>query len=94
MKCILYGTGSGRLRVEDSLKKQHEIIGYSDSFSDYDQFENKPFYKPTELYKVKYDYIIICIGQKDVREEVIKNLKRYNIDPDKVFDFYKFYFHD
>lgn len=91
MKCILYGIGSARLRVEKYLRKEHQIVGYSDSFSTYEKFENKKFYKPIELVNAEYDIIIICIGDKAIRKSIIKNFKEYKIDLEKVFDFYEIY---
>lgn len=91
MKCILYGIGSGMLRAKKYLRKEHEIVGYSDSFAEYTEFQNKKFYRPQELANAECDFIIICIGNKDIREEVINNLKRYKVDAKKIFDFYAVY---
>lgn len=38
MKIIIYGLGSGRAIIEKCLKSEHEIIGYTDSFSEINLF--------------------------------------------------------
>ncbi|NMM61477.1 hypothetical protein HBE96_01915 [Clostridium sp. P21] len=91
MKIIIYGIGSGRLRVEKYLKMEHEIIGYSDSFFSSKCFNKKNFYKPKELLDIKFDFIIIAIGDGAISNKVVKDLISYQIKKEKIIEFYKVY---
>lgn len=91
MKCIIYGLGSGRLRVERYLKNEHDIIGYSDTFYVKDTFNDKKFYKPSELKSVYFDYIIICVGDISARTKIKKELVNYGVKSEKVIEFYLTY---
>lgn len=93
MKCIIYGLGSGRLRVERYLRDEHSVIGYTDTFFNNEFFNNKKFYKPKELYKQEFDVIIIAIGNKEIRENVYENLIKLQIDKNKIIDFYSIYYY-
>lgn len=64
MKIVLYGLGRGLELVEKNLREEHEIIGYSDSFSEINIFHGKPFYSPLELSTVDFDYLIITVRNR------------------------------
>lgn len=91
MNVIIYGIGSGRIRVEKYLKKCHKIIGYSDSFFGGNNFNDKKFYKPNNLLNVEFDYIIIAIGDGDISKKVFQDLINYKIEKTKILDFYENY---
>jgi len=91
MKCIIYGLGSGRLRIEKYLKDSNEIIGYSDSFYKEKEFNNRRFYKPEELVSVEFDFIIIGIGAYKIRESIFLDLVKYGVKAEKIIDFYGIY---
>ncbi len=88
MNIIIYGLGSGRLRVERYLKKEHQIIGYSDSFYEQKSFSNKNFYKPYELKNIKYDYIVLCIGEIVLSRKIEADLINLGVEKEKIINFY------
>ena len=91
MKCIIYGIGSGRLKVERYLKCDHEIIGYSDSFFKGKKFQNKIFYSPEELLKINFDILIIAIGDEKISEDICNKLIVLGIKKRKILNFYQTY---
>lgn len=91
MKCIIYGIGSGRLKVERYLKNSHKIIGYSDSFYKGIEFNEKRFYKPEELQNNQFDIIIISIGDKETSNKIYNYLIKNGIEKRKILDFYSTY---
>lgn len=91
MKIIVYGLGSGIDRVEKYIKNQHNIIGYSDSYYNGDNFNNRKFYKPSELKNVYFDYIVISVGDCIISSEIKKYLLGYGIEKEKIIDFYLVY---
>lgn len=91
MKCIIYGLGSGRIRIERYLKKEHCIIGYSDGFFKEEYFENRRFYKPNELLNADFNVIIIAVGNLTIADKIEKNLIGLGISSGKIINFYKYY---
>ena len=61
MKIILYGLGKGLDFVTQKIKKEYEIIGYTDSYAEITVFRNRPFYKLEDICQVSFDYIVITI---------------------------------
>ena len=91
MKIIIYGMGRGLQFIEESLKKEHEIIGYSDSFLKLKIFHGKPFYSIDELKTAseRSDYIILAIFDKRTALEMQERLCReHGIPLTKILPFY------
>lgn len=91
MRCIIYGLGSGRIRIERYLKKEHNIAGYSDSFFEGESFNNRKFYKPDQLINADFDIIIIAVGKLTIADSIEKKLIGLGIAYDKIINFYKIY---
>ncbi|MBN1044494.1 MULTISPECIES: hypothetical protein [unclassified Clostridium] len=91
MKVILYGIGSGRLRAEKYKKITTNIIGYSDSFFKEKYFNGKRFYTLNDLQNVRFDFIVICIGDLKIANNIVKQLIQSGIQPKKIVNFYEEY---
>lgn len=90
MKCIIYGLSTIRQTIESYIKEDIEIIGYSDSFSDIENFNGKKFYKPKELLKIEFDVIVIAIETFVDCVDVEENLVSMGIKSKKIVPFYRF----
>lgn len=90
MKIVIYGLGQGNEYIESILKSEHEIIGYSDSYSQIKIYKGKKFYKPEELSSIIFDYLIITIRNRKESWKVYELLtgSRYSISKKKVIPFY------
>lgn len=90
MKIVIYGLGKGNKYIEDNLKTEHEIIGYSDSYTNIKVYKGIKFYKPEELAQLSFDYIIISIRNRKECWKVYELLtgEEYGIDKGKVIPFY------
>lgn len=88
MKIILFGIGQGLDLVERKLKKQHEILGYMDSFSKLTIFQEKPFYTLKTIYNLDYDYIVITIRERKEAWRVYKLLIENGVYSKKIIPFY------
>lgn len=91
MKCIIYGLGSGQIRIEKYLNKEHHIVGYSDSFFEGKYFKDKRFYRPNELLNIDFDIIIIAVGDLTIASKIEKYLLELEIGVEKIMNFYKHY---
>lgn len=74
MKIIIYGLGKWTDKIENMLKKEHEIIGYSDSYSLIKSYKCKAFYKPSDLKKIKFDILIIAIDNLKICQLIYQEL--------------------
>lgn len=93
IKVIIYGLGSGRENIEKCLKSEHEIIGYTDSYSNIKIFAGKRFYLLHELKNVEFDYIILAVGNEKICMEIKDNLvSNLNINKVKIVEFWKLYY--
>ena len=89
MKLILYGLGQGLNLVENKIKKEHQIVGYMDSYSELTFFRDKPFYRLENIHQILFDFIIITIQEKKTAYKVFDMLiKDYNISEKCVVPFY------
>lgn len=89
MKCIIYGLSTCRKQVEFYLNENVDIIGYSDSFSNFTSYNNKIFYKPSELIDLDFDILIIAINKMTDCLEVEKYLLNIGINKYKIVPLYK-----
>lgn len=84
-KLLLFGLGEGAEECEKVIKKEHSIIGYTDSFAQIEQYNNKPFYKIQEINNVEFDYIVITLYKLAELQKIIKMLvEEYHVGPDRV----------
>lgn len=95
MKIILYGLGRGLDEIKPDIKKEHEIIGYTDTNSRINIFCGKPFFRLTELNRQKFDYIIITIKTRQIAWNIYKMLScEYNIPDDKIIPYFVYYHYE
>lgn len=90
MKIIIYGLGKGLEYIEKHLKNGHEIIGYSDSYTDIQIFKGRPFYKPEQLSAIDFEWLIIAVRDRKAAYKVYEMLTRepYGLEERKVIPFY------
>lgn len=94
MQVVIYGLGTGRRYVESNLRPQHNIVGYTDSFSRIRSFANKPFYNKDELQNVTFDYIILAIQNKEVCKQIKRDLEiNQGIPSNKIVEYWKIYYY-
>ena len=85
---ILYGlvdwNKKGFFVGEESIElaDKYNVVGYSDSYSDISSYNNKPFFKRTELSNIKFDYIVIVL-QRDIAAKIKCELS-YFVPSDKI----------
>lgn len=93
MKLILYGLGTGSQFIEDKLKPNQEIVGYTDSKSLIKYYNGKKFFRLEQLNTIEFDYIIICVRNAEANtaiEHLLKN--KYMIDNHKIIKIYPAYY--
>lgn len=93
MKCIVFGLSTIRNSIEQYLNKNIEIIGYSDSFSKLNTFNNRKFYNIYELKNIDFDIIIIAINNGKSSLLVKTTMINMGIDKEKIItaqDYYKY----
>lgn len=89
LKLILYGLGQGLNLVEERIKKEHEIIGYMDSYSQISVFRGKLFYKLKDIRQLHFDYIVITIRDRKMALNIYYLLsKEYKIPESRIIPFY------
>lgn len=84
MNCIIYGFSTCRESIEAQLNENVKIIGYSDSFSQLIEFKGKKVYRPKQLKSIKFDVIIIAIGDFHNSIVVKKKLIDMGISTEKI----------
>ena len=84
MNCIIYGFSTCRESIEAQLNENVKIIGYSDSFSQLIEFKGKKVYRPKQLKNIKFDIIIIAIGDFNNSIFVKKILIDMGISTEKI----------
>lgn len=93
MKIIIYGLGESRKYIEKCLKKEHMVVGYSDSKSRIEIFNGKKFFVLSQLLEVEYDYIVLSIESYSVCKSIIKMLVNdFGIKKNKIIDFWHYYY--
>lgn len=89
MKIILYGLGQGLNFVEERIKKDHEIVGYMDSYSKLSFFRERPFYRLEDVCQIIFDYIVITIQDRRTAWDIYDMLiHTYKLPEDSVLPFY------
>lgn len=89
MKIVLYGLGQGLDFVSKKIKKEHEIIGYMDSYSEITVFRERPFYKLENISQISFDYIVITIQNRESAWQVYEMLiHTYKVCENHVIPFF------
>lgn len=74
--------------IENNIKKEHNIIGYTDSYAKIDILHGKPFYQLKEVVKIEYDYLIITISDRMASLNVKSMLiKEYDVPECKIIPY-------
>ena len=87
MKIIIFGLFDNRMMIERVLDDSVEIIGYSDGSSfliGCENIEYKKFIPPEELNQCLFDYIVLCISDKQKSQRVLNYLTNQGIDPLRI----------
>ncbi|ADL50498.1 SGNH/GDSL hydrolase family protein [Clostridium cellulovorans] len=93
MDIIIFGTSDKRIRIEETLKNIHKIVGYTDVSPKVQYINNTKVYRLEDLKSISYDYIVLGIDNAKVCKGVIEYLiKKYKIESSKIVDFYYFYY--
>lgn len=88
MKIVIYGIGTGRLQIEQNLKKDCEIVAYTDGYSDIETFNFRPFVKREKLLDIDFEYLVLATREKH-NKEIIRNLvDEYQVEKTKIIDYY------
>lgn len=88
MEILIYGLGKFADKIEKIIKKEHTIVGYTDSFATIQSFHNKKFYQLDMIKEVKFDYILIALQERKVAWEIKQLLiNDYGINERKVIPF-------
>lgn len=85
MEILLYGLGNGLLECQKTIKKEHNIIGYTDSFSKLNNYMGKLFFCYDNISSVKFDYLIITVRKMEIAQSIKeKLLLDYSIEEYKI----------
>lgn len=89
MKILLYGIGRELENIERRVKKEHEIIGYTDSFAKIERYMGGVFFELKNIQKLEFDYLVITIYNREIAWKVRNMLiKDYNIPEEKIIPFW------
>lgn len=89
MNVLIYGLGSATDFVVSRLRKEHNVLGYTDSYSHISVFNGKPFYMLKDITDKNWDYIIITIRTREMAWEIYQMLiGEYGIDAQKVIPYF------
>lgn len=89
MKIIIYGLGKGAEECEKKLRNTQDIIGYTDSFSNFKAYHGKSFICLENISKEKFDYVVVTLNELTAIEKVCTLLiQKYSISPNKIILFW------
>lgn len=89
MRILLYGIGKDLAAVEKKIRKEHEIIGYMDSFAHIKRYLGRTFYELGSVNSLDFDYLVITLKDRKVAWEIQKMLTgQYGISLEKIIPFY------
>lgn len=90
-RVILYGIrGRGRKEIESFLNDSYEIVGYSDSDTQYQKGQHinfNRFFKPEELKDIDFDYLIITLLNLDISNEIKRKLVEGGVKSSKIIQY-------
>ncbi|HAP20920.1 MAG TPA: hypothetical protein DCR27_06550, partial [Lachnospiraceae bacterium] len=87
MKILIYGLGKEALLVKSTLKKEHIIVGFTDSIAKIKNYAGLHFYNRKELKKTDFDCIIIALGNRNVSDCIKDELVQEGIGAERIIDF-------
>lgn len=87
MKILIYGLGKEALFVKNALRKEHIIVGFTDSFAKIKNYAGLLFYNRKELKEINFDYIIIALSNRNVSDNVRGELIKEGVGAEKIIDF-------
>lgn len=89
MKILLYGIGQELTDIEKKIRREHEIIGYMDSFAKIKKYRGRAFYELCSLSDLDFDYLVITLKDRktawDIQEMLVG---QYGVALEKVIPFY------
>lgn len=89
MEILIYGIGRYSDRIENSLLDSHKVIGYTDSFSKINLYKGKPFFRVEEISRIKFDYIVVTIYNRDMLVKICDDLEnRYHVERKKIIPYF------
>ena len=86
-KVIIWGTGSLSVMVQQTVKDYVDIVGLTSSNNE-DEQNCQKYINKLDLNGQEYDYLIIAT---QYIEEVYAEIKKLNINFEKVIDYYSYY---
>ena len=87
MNVLLYGLGKEALLAKKAVRKEHTIIGFTDSFANIECYAGLNFYDRKSLGKLNYDYIVLALSNRYVSEKIKEELIHEGTAPQKIIDF-------
>ena len=89
MKIVIYGLGRYTEEIVHLLRKEHDVIAYSDSYSAVKSYGGKTFVKPGELKSIEFDYVIVTIADRKQALRISGDLFEQNMVPkEKIIPFF------
>lgn len=89
MKILLYGIGKDLDNVEKKVRKEHEIVGYMDSFAKIKEYRGRTFYELYSINSLEFDYLVITLKDRKIAWEIQEMLVgQYGIPLEKIIPFY------
>ena len=89
MNIIIYGLGKGTDECEQMLKKEHDIIGYTDSFAEIKTYHGRPFLKPEDIHEFQYDIVVVTLYDLKAIQAICKSLvNQYMVPANKIIAFW------
>lgn len=87
-KIIVYGVGNAVIRrnVEYFLDDDYEIVGYSDTYFGEDILDHRPFFRPEDLPRMDFDYILLCSFQESLKNTMRAKLEAEGVPAGKIVD--------
>lgn len=95
MRILFFGIGIAAETLEERLKPECNVIGYTDSRSDITVYKGKRFYRLEEIKELVFDYVIITSDNCQVALKITDMLeKRYQIPEEKLLPYYVYANHE
>lgn len=89
MDIIIYGLCATTDYVEDRILKEHNVVGYTDSYAEISIYKGKPFYRLKDIDKVQFDCCVIVLENRKIAWQVRETLiNEIGIDEQRVIPFF------
>lgn len=92
MKLVIYGINEDTIAIINSIISSHDIVAISDSYTDKKTLYGYTFVKPDELYRLGFDYIIVCVKTRNTFESIKEKLICYGIAEETILSFRNLYY--